>query len=135
MFYEVNEQLACTPMESEERDFLKETSRNSLQIIADKLLEGDLEYFIENAPLNDKLMDFTELTREEDLTLSYAAIIEEALASNGNPINLPRRHIELLLFCLGNYHQRSVTKFTQFIKHKGLVIQGKRIKNALQTVG
>jgi hypothetical protein len=123
MFYKVDKQLACTPMESEERELLKELTSDSLQIIADRLKAGDLEYFIEYAPLSDKLMEFGELTREEDLTVSYATIIEDALASNGEPVNLPRRHIELLFFCLGSYHQRSVTKFTQFIKHKGLNIQ------------
>jgi hypothetical protein len=123
MFYEVDKSLACTPMESEERELLKELTSDSLQIIADKLKAGDLEYFIEYAPLKDKLMEFGEFTREEAFTVPYATIIEEALISNGKPVNIPRRHIELLFFCLGAYHQRSVTKFTQFLKHKGLVIK------------
>jgi hypothetical protein len=110
-------------MESEARDFIKKTSRNSLEVIADKLNEGDLEYFIEHAPLNDKLQVFSALTREEAHTVPYATIIEEALASNGEPVNIPRRHIELLFFHLGDQHFRAVGRFTSFAGHKGLEIK------------
>jgi hypothetical protein len=41
MFYEVDKSLACTPMESEERELLKELTSDSLQIIADRLKAGD----------------------------------------------------------------------------------------------
>lgn len=106
---ETDMEKARMVMQSADRKLLINISQSSIDSIADKILTGDLQFFIDQLPNADSAVFNTPAC------IAYRALIEFFITSK--PDTLLRDELFVLLdYCIGDM-PRSPHKFTSLLKH------------------
>lgn len=111
MSYEVSDSAARTVLDSEDRKLLISINKTSVDEVADALLEGNLEYLIDQLPNSDDPIFATTQAA------AYKSLIETMLVNGEEDKSLSRDELFVIYdYCVGNV-PRSPNKFTSMLKH------------------
>lgn len=129
MHYNVDEQMARTPLANEARENLIELSKTTAQVLAEKIQAGDMSFLLEQMP-DDHIIESTG--PQSVKAAAYKDRVEEminAIAHGEKEIKVSRDALFTIFdYCIGNMPV-SPTKFSQFLNHKGIKIKSIRIDN------
>lgn len=117
MHCEVDEARATRPLLNEAREYAMDLSMNSHEQAFNALLNGDFGFLLENAPHEERPLDFFNATRRKLPT--YAEALIEAY-ENRDAGKLSRDAIETFAFYLTDVAKTTPHAFSAWIKHKGI---------------
>lgn len=114
---EVDLNKATKPLINDARRRVQELTRDTNEEVAQRIMEGDLEFFFDNAPdieVDGELMDKTH-----SLLPTYKEAIHEILI-NLDTGRVSRDAMQTLFFYTAGNIPMSKNKFTKFLAHKGI---------------
>lgn len=118
---EADLQLARRMYHSSERQRLKHLTRNASDEVADAIREGNFEFFIEEAPDEDKPGE-AAIQAKLPKPLSYASFIRLVL-DNPDGVNIPRDVLRMVWWHVTGAWFQTPTKFSKFVGKMGLDIK------------
>lgn len=116
---EPNLQLARTILHTEERTRIIQTSRTSLELVADALQKGNLELFWEELP-DPSSRELLGLGQQLMFD-AYVKLITAAIQGNKN--RFTRDELRVLFEFLCGDMPRTPMKFTQLLRHRNIVLR------------
>ena len=121
--YPVDRVAAGTPIESEDRDILIDISETAIDTVANALLEGNMEFFIDQLPTSVKYQSNTlEMNRIDN----YKDVLEQLLTRTDaltGACNIARDELRTIFdYAIGNMSD-SPNKFTSLLKHHRIYIK------------
>lgn len=135
--YPVDQHKAMTPLDTEDRDNLISISEEALDTVADALLKGNMEFFIDQLPTtNTYQSNMLEFNKVEDYKHTLLNIIQRT-KSDGS-VSISRDELRPLFeYTVGNM-PASPNKFTSRLKHHRIHVSkvwiNERSVNGLKTV-
>jgi hypothetical protein len=129
MTREANLEKAREVLDTPEREQMKELTQTSVAVSSRKLLEGDLDFFIVNAPPSMTLPNMKTYNGVSfDVNRAYLDVIDRAVARDGM-IKLSRTDIFALLeHTVGNVPP-TPNKLTSLLKHQEMRLSRLRLEN------
>ena len=130
--YAVNSHEVGNVFQSEERTRLQDLTQDSGEEVAERLRNGDLSFFIENAPDHEDTMQFEIKSgfAEDRGPMTYVQIIDLFLKHRGEHINVTRDEIRVLYYYINNLIWATPHKFSKYAGHKGLKIETINVKGS-----
>ena len=113
MMYQVNEEQASTPLDTEDRQNLMRISEASIDSVARALLEGDFEFFLDHLPTNQVSNNVT-LDLVEDYKNTLLRILKR---HEGGEYNIARDELRHIFEWTVGDMPKSPNKFTSRLKH------------------
>lgn len=115
--YKVDEKKVQTPLENEDRARLMSINRTSVDEVADAILEGDFEFFLDSLPSNDDPIFATPIAA------AYRQLLERILVHGEQWKNLAREELFIIYdYCVGGMPD-TPNKFTAMLKHHRLYLK------------
>lgn len=108
---------AATPLETEDRDTLISISENAIDSVAGALLDGDMEFFLDQLPTSDSYKtNMMKLNQVEVYKSTLHDILMRTDALTGR-VNIPRDELRALFEYTVGKIPESPNKFTSLLKH------------------
>ena len=122
MCYQVDKHAAGTPLESDARTTLIALSQSTAESTASALTEGDLDYFIDQLPTDDKYKsDMQKLAKVSAYRRALYDIISRARADG--VCNISRDELFTIFdYTVGGMNP-SPTSFTKYLGHRQLAVK------------
>lgn len=120
--YPADRALARTVLASEERDRIIQTSRTSMELVAEALQKGMLELFWEELP--NAAIDLLPI-HQQLLVTEYTNLVQAAVVEGKN--RFTRDELRVIFEYLCGDMPRTPTKFTQMLRHRNLHLKMMRI--------
>jgi len=115
--YAVDKAAAATPLETEDRDTLISISENAIDSVASALIEGDMEFFVDQLPTSNKYQsNALAASKVEDYRQALHDILLRTDALTGK-VNIPRDELRTLFEYTVGKIPESPNKFTSLLKH------------------
>lgn len=108
---------AATPLETEDRDTLISISENAIDSVAGALLDGDMEFFLDQLPTSDAYKtNQMKLNQVENYKATLLGILMRTDALTGR-VNIPRDELRSIFEYTVGKIPESPNKFTSLLKH------------------
>lgn len=132
LHFQVDEGAAGTVIQTEDRETLISISENAIDTVANALIEGSMEFFIDQLPTNSaKYLNNLQQKRLDDYKDVLFHILTRTDALTGR-VNIPRDELrDLFEYTIGKMPE-SPNKFTALLKHHR--IYTKRVWSGEKTV-
>ena len=129
--YSINSHDVGSVFQSEERTRLQTLTQDSGEEVAEHLRNGNLSFFIDNAPDHEDTMQFEIKSgfAEDRGPLTYVQLINLFIKHRGEHIHVTRDEIRVLYYYINNLIWATPHKFTKYAGHKGLKIEPIRVKD------
>lgn len=130
--YDVSEDDARTPMESEDKEKIKYLTRNSIDLFADAIRNGDLQYFFEALPSDEIRADEFDLidsVKQNKYRMIIAEFFDKVSENKDHraTVRVTRDNLRFIASYLLDRVPTSPNKFTAFMKYHDIVITPLRI--------
>lgn len=115
--FKVDQTAAATPLETDDRNTLMDMGENSADSVAGALLTGNMEFFLDLLPTNNKYQANAQLANKVE---DYKALLKDLLIKTDaltGRINLPRDDLRTLFEYAVGKTPESPNKFTSYLKH------------------
>ena len=130
--FKVDQRAASTPLKSAARDTLIQLSQTTSESTASALMEGDMNYFLDQLPTDDHYK--VDAKRLEEVSAYRRALCDIMCRTKpGSVCNIRRDELFVVFnYTVGNMHQ-SPTMFTKFLGHrqievKPVTVDGKSVR-------
>ena len=122
MCYAANKELAATPLENDARNTLIALSQTTAESTATALLEGDIQYFIDQLPTDDKYkLDINALAKVSSYRRTLFDVISRTRPNGA--CNITRDELFVIFdYTVGNMNP-SPTSFTKYLGHRQIEVQ------------
>lgn len=133
MQYKVDRIASRTALQNDAKRLLINISRNSIDLVSDALLNGDISFFWDAMPTSDpNRLDPIAAMRH----IAYADIIRSIVRTGEEESKLNRDDLRVIYdYCIGNV-PTSPNKFTSLLKHHGIhlkpIKQGGRLVRGIE---
>jgi hypothetical protein len=129
--FQVDEGAAGTVIQTEDRETLISISENAIDSVANALLSGSMEFFVDQLPTSNKWVSAQATNRVDIYKDTLLEILMRTDALTGQ-VNVPRDELrDLFEYTIGKMPE-SPNKFTALLKHHR--IHTKRVWNGEKTV-
>lgn len=123
MSREVDREQAMTIIDTEERRRLQATTENTTQAIANRLREGDFEFFIEDYAKAKDLQHEFELSTRISNPPTLFEVMNNMYQCRGTECKIPRDHLAVLFFYFCDVAKSTPHAFTKFLGYHGFDIK------------
>lgn len=125
--YPVNKTAASTPIDTADRHTLISIGESSLDTVATALLEGNMEFFIDQLPTSDKYKsDFAINMKVENYRITVKDIIDRTDAGTGK-VNITRDELRTIFEYVVGKFPESPNKITSLLKHHRIHVKKIRL--------
>lgn len=130
MHYKVDIRAAHKIMKTDEWYRLQHLTQDSGEEVAEQLRQGNLKFFVDNAPDHEDTMQFEIKSGfdESNGPRTYKSLIDLLIKHRGEHINLTRDELRVLFYYVNNLSWATPHKFTKYAGHKGLKIEAVYVK-------
>ena len=114
--FSVDEGAAGTVIQTEDRETLISISEDAVDTVANALLDGNMEFFLDQLPTSNKWTN----TADENRNDLYKGVIQEIMARTDaltGKVNIPRDELRTLFEYTCGKIPESPNKFTSLLKH------------------
>lgn len=117
LFYQVDKHQVFTPLLNQAREDIVELSENAIDSVSNAILSGDMSYFIDQLPTDQRYTgDSRQITRVED----YKSVIKAVLTRtdrNSGLCKIARDELRAIYEYTVGKIPESPNKFTSLVKH------------------
>lgn len=114
--FDVDEDKVRTPIDNTDRTILMDLSETSTDSVANALLNGDAEFFIDQMPTNERFTNQVAFNRTEEYKVTLTSLLQRTDLKTGK-CNIARDELRSLFeYCVGNVPD-TPNKFTTYLKH------------------